>query len=97
VLFGEHFLNSSFKIAMEEEKKKLDEESAATPLDDKKSSKLANERLEELLGYGWHQKFQVWVFLGFVAFIGSMNMFHLMFMVTKKPHRCALPGDLETR
>jgi hypothetical protein len=78
-----------------------DEESA--PFNDKKpaasnfTTKWANERLEELLGYGWFQKFQIFVFLGAVSFVGPMNMFQLVFMVTKKSHRCALPGELETR
>ncbi len=61
------------------------------------NAKWANERLESLLGYGRFQVFQVWVFLGLVGFLGAMNMFHLMFSITKKPHRCALPEPLEKR
>ena len=62
-----------------------------------KSAKWANERLDELLGYGRFQKFQAWVFIGLVSFVGSMNYFHPMFLVTKKMHRCALPEKLEKR
>ena len=61
----------------------------------KMDSKWANQRLEELLGYGKYQYFQVWVFLGLLSFIGAMNFCHLMFLVTKPEHRCALPANLE--
>ena len=61
------------------------------------SEKWANERLDELLGYGRFQKFQVWAFLGLCSFVGAMNYFHPMFLVTKKMHRCALPDSLEER
>ena len=60
-----------------------------------KMSKWANQRLEELLGYGKYQYFQVWVFLGLLSFIGAMNFAHLMFLVTKPSHRCALPPTLQ--
>ena len=61
------------------------------------SAKWANEKLDKLLGYGRYQKFQAWVFIGLVSFVGSMNYFHPMFLVTKKMHRCALPEKLEKR
>ena len=38
---------------------------------DSKSAKWANERLDELLGYGRYQKFQAWVFIGLVSFVGK--------------------------
>ena len=57
----------------------------------------ANERLETILGYGRFQKFQVWVFVGLVSFIGAMNYFQLMFLVTKSSHRCALPEKIESQ
>ena len=65
--------------------------------DGQQGVKWANERLETLLGYGRFQVFQVWVFLGLVGFIGALNIFHLMFTITKKPHRCALPKPMEER
>ena len=61
----------------------------------KMDTKWANQRLEELLGYGKYQYFQVWVFLGLLSFIGAMNFCHLMFLVTKGDHRCTLPSTLE--
>ena len=63
--------------------------------DPQMNSKWANQRLEELLGYGKYQYFQVWVFLGLLSFIGAMNFCHLMLLVTKSEHRCALPTSLE--
>ena len=65
--------------------------------DSNMNKKWANERLEELLGYGKYQYFQVWVFLGLLSFIGAMNFAHLMFLVTKPSHRCALPPTLKDR
>ena len=63
--------------------------------DSQMNTKWANQRLEELLGYGKYQYFQVWVFLGLLSFIGAMNYCHLMFLVTKTSHRCALPDSIE--
>ena len=71
--------------------------SEGRPRRNSKSAKWANERLDELLGYGRYQKFQAWVFIGLVSFVGSMNYFHPMLLVTKKMHRCALPEKLEKR
>ena len=71
--------------------------SEGQPRRNSKSAKCANERLDELLGYGRYQKFQAWVFIGLVSFVGSMNYFHPMLLVTKKMHRCALPEKLEKR
>ena len=45
----------------------------------KMDSKWANQRLEELLGYGKYQYFQVWVFLGLLSFIGLL-FFHWFFL-----------------
>lgn len=61
------------------------------------TAKWANQRLEEMLGFGKYQWFQVWIFLGLTSFLGAMDMFHMIFMVTKKLHRCTLPGNLEGR
>jgi len=72
-------------------------EAEGRPRRNSKSAKWANERLDELLGYGRYQKFQAWVFIGLVSFVGSMNYFHPMLLVTKKMHRCALPEKLEKR
>ena len=79
------------------------DETDTTSIDRRRKSKQrkeiewANEKLDQLLGYGRFQKFQAWVFIGLVSFVGSMNYFHPMFLVTKKMHRCALPEKLEKR
>lgn len=64
---------------------------------DANRSKWVNEKLDGLLGYGRYQKFQIWIFLGLCSFVGAINIFQPMFLVTKKMHRCALPEKLETR
>ena len=57
----------------------------------------ANARLEKLLGYGRFQKWQVWLMAPLVSFVGSIGMFQLLFTVTRKPFRCALPDGLEDK
>ena len=61
------------------------------------TSKIANERLEDLLGYGKFQMFQIWIFLGYVSFLGSVDYFHVNFLVMKQDHRCGLPEEIELR
>ncbi len=55
----------------------------------------ASTKLERTLGYGRFQFFQVWVFSAAVCFIGAMNTFQLVFFITRKDFRCALPSHLE--
>lgn len=86
------------KMRAEEEEGELveplaGESAVASPK--KMDTKWANQRLEEILGYGKYQYFQVWIFLGLLSFIGAMNFCHLMFLVTKGDHRCTLPSTLE--
>ena len=64
---------------------------------EKRNDGSASARYEELMGYGRYQKFMVWVFSPLVFFLGAMNMFQLVFMVTQKPSRCALPPAFEER
>ena len=47
----------------------------------KNNSRSANDVLEELLGYGKYQKFQVWIFLGLVSFLGAVDYFHAQFLI----------------
>ena len=61
------------------------------------SGKTANEKLEEILGYGRFQMFQVWVYASLFCFIGAMNTFQLVFTITRKPARCALPEMVEAK
>lgn len=81
----------------EEQTIKTEDSLLASKKQQVQSEKWANQRLDELLGYGKYQKFQVWAFLGLCSFVGAMNYFHPMFLVTKKMHRCALPESLEER
>lgn len=63
----------------------------------KDDSSTANVMLEGILGYGRFQKIQVWVLASLICFVGAMNMFQLLFTVTRKSFRCALPRELEQK
>ena len=73
--------------------------SASEKMNDEKKTKTADAsfKLENILGFGRFQVFQVYVYAGLACFLGAMNIFQLIFMVTKKPFRCALPDHLEQR
>lgn len=59
--------------------------------------KSANQKLEEILGYGKFQKFQIWIFAPLICFIGGMNTYQLTFTVTRKDFRCQLPDNMEQK
>ena len=64
---------------------------------DATAKKSPNARLEEIMGYGRFQMFQVWVYASLFCFIGAMNTFQLVFTITRKPARCALPEMVEAK
>ena len=79
-----------------------DHETVVKPLNEEskgedKNVPIANERLEELLGYGKYQKFQVYIFLGLMSFYGAMDYYHAFLLVMKPEHRCNLPESIQTR
>ena len=64
---------------------------------DNSAERSASSRLEEILGFGRFQIFQVWIFSSLVCFIGAMNLFQLTFMVTRKQFRCSYANQLEEK
>ena len=63
----------------------------------KNNSRSANDVLEELLGYGKYQKFQVWIFLGLVSFLGAVDYFHAQFLIMKQTQRCSFSDEIELK
>ncbi|TRY77763.1 hypothetical protein TCAL_10421 [Tigriopus californicus] len=55
----------------------------------------ANQRIEDILGFGRFQFFQSWVYIFLIGFLGAMTMFQLVFLITTPPTRCALPDNIK--
>ena len=53
----------------------------------KMDSKWANQRLEELLGFGKFQILLITIFQGFCSIIGAGSLYFLIILLLKQPHR----------
>ena len=63
-----------------------------------RSEKIAYfSRLEELLGCGRYQYFQIFFLTGLASFLGSTFFFQLSFTTNDGQHRCALPPEIEKK
>ena len=60
-------------------------------------NQLYSQRLEEILGCGKFQYFQVFIFTAVVAFVAATSTFQFAFTIADGKHRCSLPPQVEKK